>query len=97
MDFAKPLMRTNSMLVELVRDLVFAGDCYLDHHGHCQEHGWLEEGECPHARAQRFLAAVDAANEAGPCRDGHLLYHDDMSCRRCNLPRAALPRDGGTT
>lgn len=51
----------------LLADLVDPEPCGFDHHGYCQEHGWLEragevygegrEGrDCPHGRAQRLLS-----------------------------------------
>lgn len=46
-------------VLRLVRDLVDAGDCWFDHHGGCQAHGYLslEPGEmCPHAEGKQFLA-----------------------------------------
>lgn len=45
-------------LRSLVADLVDADDCWFDHHGYCQAHGWFEtEPACPHARAKALLAA----------------------------------------
>lgn len=41
--------------LELIKDLVDEGDCYFDHHGYCQAHGWTGEGECPHSRAKAIL------------------------------------------
>ena len=45
-------------LRDVLSDLVARDDdpCYFDHHGYCQAHNWLQEGECPHARAKRLLA-----------------------------------------
>lgn len=43
-------------LRELVHDLIDPGECWFDHHGYCQEHGWMEtEPPCPHARAKEAL------------------------------------------
>jgi hypothetical protein len=39
----------------ILRDLVDPDDCWFDHHGYCQAHGWLEEGVCPHKRAKDWL------------------------------------------
>lgn len=36
-------------------DLVDPDPCRLDHHGYCQAHGWLQEGECVQARLKRHL------------------------------------------
>ncbi|MFI7468179.1 hypothetical protein [Nonomuraea sp. NPDC049646] len=48
-------------LTKLVRDLTDPGLCEdFDHHGHCQTHGWLQDGECPHARARDILTAQEA-------------------------------------
>lgn len=46
----------------LLRDLVDADDCWFDHHGGCQAHGYLslEPGErCPQAEAKELLARID--------------------------------------
>lgn len=41
---------------QIIRDLADTNPCdHWDHHGYCQTHGWLEDGECADARAQRFL------------------------------------------
>lgn len=29
--------------------------CRFDHHGYCQEHGWLAPGECDQPRMERLL------------------------------------------
>ncbi len=42
-------------LVNILKDLVDSDDCVLDHHGYCQSHGWLNNSECPHARAKKTL------------------------------------------
>lgn len=42
----------------LIRELVDQDDCWFDHHGGCQAHGYLglEPGEkCPHAEAKALL------------------------------------------
>lgn len=49
------LYRENGQLLDLIYDLADDGQCRLDHHGYCQEHGWMETTECPHARARRVL------------------------------------------
>lgn len=47
--------------LDLVRDLAsanFAHPCSFDHHGYCQEHGWLEtDPSCPIPRARALLDA----------------------------------------
>lgn len=46
---------------ELLEDLVDQDECWFDHHGGCQAHGYLslEPGErCPHAEAKELLAAL---------------------------------------
>ena len=40
---------------EIILDLVDGDDCYFDHHGYCQAHGWMDESECPHSRAKKWL------------------------------------------
>lgn len=44
---------------QLIHDLTDPGECWFDHHGGCQEHGYLtlQHGEkCPHAEARELLA-----------------------------------------
>ena len=44
---------------QLIHDLTDPGECWFDHHGGCQEHGYLtlQPGEkCPHAEARELLA-----------------------------------------
>lgn len=46
-------------LTELIADLASDEDCWFDHHGGCQEHGYLslESGQkCPHQEAKEVLA-----------------------------------------
>ncbi|BAD58844.1 hypothetical protein [Nocardia farcinica] len=53
-------------LRQLVRDLTDPDECWFDHHGGCQAHGYLslEPGElCPHAEAKQLIADWD---QAGP-------------------------------
>lgn len=54
---AKPVNLTQ--LLDLIEALTDSGECRFDHHGGCQEHGYLslESGEkCPHAEAKELLA-----------------------------------------
>lgn len=47
-------------LLDLIDDLTDPDDCRLDHDGGCQVHAWFagdEARSCPHARAQKLLAA----------------------------------------
>lgn len=47
---------------ELLRSLIDPDNCWFDHNGGCQAHGFLslEPGEkCPHAQAKELLAAHD--------------------------------------
>lgn len=46
-------------VLQLLADLVDPDDCWFDHHGGCQAHGYLdlEQGLlCPHEEAKRLLA-----------------------------------------
>ena len=46
-------------LRQLVRDFTDPDECWFDHHGGCQAHGYLslEPGElCPHAEAKQLIA-----------------------------------------
>lgn len=52
--------------LELLRSLVDDGECRFDHHGGCQEHGYLslEPGEtCPQADLKAIIRDADAAEE----------------------------------
>ncbi len=47
-----------AVMLRLIRDLASSESCWFDHHGGCQEHGYLslEPGEkCPHAEAWELL------------------------------------------
>ncbi|MEV4079206.1 hypothetical protein AB0J43_02785 [Nonomuraea fuscirosea] len=47
--------------IELLQALADPGECSFDHHGGCQEHGYLslEPGErCPQAELRELLAAL---------------------------------------
>jgi len=41
-------------LTRLALDLADSTPCRLDHHGHCQAHGWTGPGKCPQARLARM-------------------------------------------
>lgn len=44
----------------LVRDFVDPDECWFDHHGYCQAHGWFAtDPKCPHARAKELLPKED--------------------------------------
>ena len=47
-------------LAGLLAEFVDSEPCSLDHHGYCQSHGHLDEGECHMARARAVLAGSDA-------------------------------------
>lgn len=49
-----------AQVVQLIRDLTDPDDCWFDHGGGCQTHGYISLGpgeECPHSEAKRLLAA----------------------------------------
>lgn len=51
-------------LLRLIRDLLDSDDCWFDHHGGCQAHGYLSLGpgeQCPHAEAKALLDAEGVA------------------------------------
>lgn len=68
-DAARQVRSVPPFVREVVRDLAEPDQCRFDHHGHCQEHGWLEEGTCPHRRAQDLLAAWDEPVDTGGSDD----------------------------
>lgn len=46
-------------LLNLIRDLTDRDECWYDHNGGCQAHGYLSLGPteaCPHAEAKEILA-----------------------------------------
>jgi hypothetical protein len=52
----------------LLRDLTDPDDCWFDHHGGCQAHGYLslQPGEkCPHAEAKELLASWVPVEQEG--------------------------------
>ena len=54
----KHMQEREAHLRQLVRDMTDPGKCWFDHHGGCQEHGYLDlkPGElCPHAEAKQLL------------------------------------------
>jgi hypothetical protein len=48
-------------LKQCLADLIDPDPCWFDHHGYCQAHGWLQDEECPHARARKLLSELDHA------------------------------------
>lgn len=59
-------MKKIKVPVQLLEDLVDAGNCWFDHHGGCQEHGYLslQPGElCPHYEAKQILVKYRAKKE----------------------------------
>jgi hypothetical protein len=55
----EPRPAERERLIALIEDLVDPWDCWYDHRGGCQAHGYLslKEGEqCPHAEAKELLA-----------------------------------------
>lgn len=55
------LIEQRDRLLVLMRDLTDEGECWFDHHGGCQEHGYLslKPGElCPHAEAKVLWAEL---------------------------------------
>ncbi len=49
--------------IETLMGVVDPDPCRLDHHGYCQSHGWLDEGDCPNAKLQALLADAAKAGE----------------------------------
>lgn len=53
---------------QLLRDMTDPDDCWFDHHGGCQAHGYLslQPGEtCPHAEAKELLASWAPVKQEG--------------------------------
>jgi hypothetical protein len=52
-------------VMDLLADFVDTDDCWFDHHGYCQAHGWFRtDPTCPHARAKDLLDAQPPASGA---------------------------------
>ncbi|KUM31872.1 hypothetical protein AQ436_01780 [Arthrobacter sp. EpRS66] len=61
----KHMQEREAQLRQLVRDLLDMDDCWFDHHGGCQAHGYLslKPGElCPHAEGKQLLGMEEPAN-----------------------------------
>ncbi|WP_306365477.1 hypothetical protein [Nocardia sp. CC227C] len=59
LDDARAMADELLRLRELIEEFTDSGDCWFDHNGNCQAHGFfgLEPGElCPHAEAKQLLA-----------------------------------------
>lgn len=54
---------TVEYLLDLINDLYNPEPCSFDHHGYCQEHFFLQEGECPDGRAQKLFADLERSSE----------------------------------
>lgn len=54
-------------LLNLLKDLVNTDDCYFDHHGNCQAHGWTGDVECPHSRAKRIISIQEDVMKCSIC------------------------------
>lgn len=55
-------------LIGLVREFIDPHGCQYDHDGNCQAHS-LHAAPCPHERAKRLLADMEAAH-AAPTAEG---------------------------
>jgi len=56
-------------LLKLLNDLVDRDDCWFDHNGGCQAHGYLDLSggvQCPHQEAKEVLAALALDPATGP-------------------------------
>lgn len=75
-----------AVLLRLVRELVDQDECWFDHHGGCQAHGylWLEPGEqCPHAEAEALLARLVGPGE--PAEQPKPARQQVCSCSRIEV------------
>lgn len=56
-------VQAHETLFDLISSLIDEGDCHFDHHGGCQEHGYLslKAGEmCPQEEAKRLVEEASA-------------------------------------
>lgn len=78
-------------LKAIVRDLVDPDPCeHFDHHGHCQTHGWLDEGTCPHSRA------LDALSTPGSPEKAQMKAERDGALAQVAAIRTLITEDYGT-
>lgn len=68
---AAPFIRAQALeeAAPLIRDLTDSGECWFDHHGGCQEHGYLslEPGQtCPQHDAKEFVKAHGVTEGSKP-------------------------------
>jgi hypothetical protein len=64
----------SEQIKQLLADLIDPDDCWFDHHGGCQAHGYLslKPGEkCPHAEAKELLASWEPVEENTPHTEGN--------------------------
>jgi len=80
MDRADKAAAERDALAGLLAEFVDSEPCSLDHHGYCQSHGHLDEGECHMARARAALAGSEA---------DHDMPTENWTCPRCNRERPA--------
>ena len=40
----------------IIASIVSEDECRFGHHGYCQEHFFLQDGECSHSIAQKWLS-----------------------------------------
>lgn len=51
--------------IGILNDLTDPDDCWYDHHGYCQAHGWTDtDPACPHRRA-KDVSALDGGQDGG--------------------------------
>lgn len=76
----------------LLSELVSTEACHLDHHGHCQSHGWVRsEPTCPHGRAESLLRKPHSSKNSikeNLCYCGHTAIEHGDECQRldCACP-----------
>jgi hypothetical protein len=76
------------VMLRLIRELTDPDDCWFDHHGGCQAHGFtsLQPGEmCPHGRAKELIAVDGDVERAGyrlvaQCGYARVFANEDGTC-----------------
>ena len=47
-----------SKALDVLNEYVDDEPCYLDHHGYCQTHYWLDDSECINIQAKKLIDEI---------------------------------------
>lgn len=67
----------------ILKDMVDPNECTYDHHGYCQEHGWLTKyPPCPHRLAKELLIETKRLRTRMNAADEHATDKANRSMRK---------------